>query len=184
MDEVKIADYDPAWPEQFAAEAARLRAALGDELVVTVEHFGSTAVPGLSAKPIIDLLVAVRSLLDMRQRGISALESLGYAYWRDDPAPDRMFFVKGLPPNGPRTHHVHVVEPGISHDPRLGEFLFADRLLFRDALRADPEEARRYESLKRRLAAEFPDDREAYTNGKTDYIYGVMQKARTAPSPQ
>ena len=183
MDEVTIADYDPAWPTQFAEEAARLRAALGDELVVTVEHFGSTAVPGLSAKPIIDLLVAVRSLSDMRQRGISALEALGYAYWSDDPASDRMFFVKGLLP-GPRTHHVHVVEPGISHDPRLGEFLFADRLLFRDALRADPEEAQRYESLKRRLAAEFPDDREAYTNGKTDYIYGVMQAARPKRSAE
>ena len=179
MDEVKIADYDPAWPAKFAEEAARLRVALGDDLVVTVEHFGSTAVPGLTAKPIIDLLVAVRSLPDMRQRGIPALEALGYAYWSEDPAPDRMFFVKGLPPNGPRTHHVHIVEPGVSQDLRLGEFSFADRLLFRDVLRADSEEAQRYEALKRKLAAQFPNDREAYTNGKTDYIYGVMQKART-----
>ena len=183
MDDIIIVDYDPAWPTQFVEEAARLRAALGDDLVVTVEHFGSTAVPGLSAKPIIDLLVAVRSLADMRQRGTSALEALGYAYWSDDPAPDRMFFVKGLPPGGPRTHHVHVVEPGVSRDPRMGEFTFADRLLFRDRLRADPEEAQRYEALKRELAAQFPDDREGYTNGKTDYIYGVMQKARNAPQP-
>ena len=179
MDDIVIVDYHPQWPEQFVAEAARLRAVLGDNLVVTIEHFGSTAVPGLSAKPIIDLLVAVRSLPEARRFAVPILESLGYAYWQDDPAPDRMFFVKGLPPNGPRTHHVHVVEPDVSQDPRLGEFSFADRLLFRDALRADPEEARRYESLKRRLAAAFSDDREAYTNGKTDYIYGVMQKART-----
>ncbi len=178
MDAIVIVDYDPHWPEQFAAEAARLRAALGNDLVVTVEHFGSTAVPGLSAKPVIDLLVAVRSLTEARQCSIPALESLGYAYWSEDPAPDRMFFVKGLPPGGPRTHHVHIVEPGVSQDPRLGEFSFADRLLFRDRLRADSEEAQRYERLKHRLAAEFPDDREAYTNGKTDYIYGVMQKAR------
>ena len=178
MDEITVVNYDPAWPVKFAEEAARLRAALGDDLVITVEHFGSTAVPGLSAKPIIDLLVAVRSLAVARQRGIPALKALGYAYWRDDPAPDRLFFVKGLPPNGPRTHHVHMVEPGVSHDPRLGQFAFTDRLLFRDVLRADPEEAQRYEDLKRELAAQFPDDREAYTNGKTEYIYGVMQKAR------
>ena len=185
MDNIVIVAYDPLWPEQFSAEAARIRAALGDDLVVTIEHFGSTAIPGLSAKPIIDLLVAVRSLPDMRQRGIPALEALGYAYWSENPAPDRMFFVKGLPPNGPRSHHIHVVEPGVSQDPRLGEFLFADRLLFRDVLRADPEEAQRYGSLKRQLAAEFPHDREAYTNGKTDYVYGVMQKARKPPpSPQ
>ena len=182
MDDIVIVDYDPLWPEQFAAEAARVQAALGDDLVITVEHFGSTAVPGLSAKPIIDLLVAVRSLPEVRQSGISALESLGYSYWSDDPAPDRMFFVKGLPPHGPRSHHVHVVEPGVSQDPRLGEFSFADRLLFRDVLRADPEEALRYETLKRELAAEFPDDREAYTNGKTSYIYDVMQKARDQKS--
>lgn len=143
-----------------------------------MEHFGSTAVLGLSAKPIIDLLVAVRSLPEARTQAVPALEALGYAYWADDPSPDRLFFVKGLPPNGPRTHHIHIVEQGVSQDPRLGEFSFTDRLLFRDCLRADPEEARRYEDLKRRLAAAFPDDREAYTNGKTDYIYGVMQKAR------
>ena len=179
MDNIVIVDYNPAWPAMFTEEAAHLQAALGDDLVVTIEHFGSTAVPGLSAKPIIDLLVAVRSLPEVRQSGIPALEALGYAYWRDDPAPDRMFFVKGLPPNGPRTHHVHIVEPGAAQDPPLGEFSFADRLLFRDALRADPEEAKRYATLKRELAAQFPDDREAYTNGKTDYVYGVMQKART-----
>lgn len=178
MDEIALVKYDLVWPAKFVEEAACIRAALGDELVVAIEHFGSTAVPGLSAKPIVDLLVAVRSLPDARQRGIPALESLGYAYWAEDPAPDRMFFVKGLPPNGPRTHHVHIVELGVSQDTRLGEFSFADRLLFRDVLRADPEEAQRYERLKQQLAAQFPGDREAYTNGKTDYIYGVMLQAR------
>ena len=106
--------------------------------------------------------------------------AMGYAYWPDDPAPDRMFFVKGLPPNGPRTHHVHVVEPSISYNPRLGEFSFTDRLLFRDYLRAHPDEARRYENLKSDLAARFPDDREGYTEGKTEYVYGVTLKARAS----
>ncbi len=169
MDDIVILDYDPAWPTLFAEEAARIRTALGDS-ADTVEHFGSTALPRLSAKPIIDLLVAVRSLPEARTRAVPALEALGYAYWHENPAPDRLFFVKGLVP-GPRTHHVHVFEPD--------ESSLADRLLFRDRLRADPEEARRYEGLKRRMAAAFPDDREAYTSGKTDYIYGVMQKART-----
>ena len=182
MDEVVIADYNSAWPAQFAEEAAQVRAALGDS-VVAIEHFGSTAVPGLSAKPIIDLLVAVRSLPEARARAVPALEALGYAYWAGDPAPDRMFFVKGLPPSGPRTHHVHLVDLTTSLDPRLGEFTFADRLLFQDYLRAHPEEGQRYANLKRDLAARFPDDREAYTSGKTDYVYSVMQKARTAPQP-
>jgi GrpB-like predicted nucleotidyltransferase (UPF0157 family) len=176
MDEVVLVNYDPVWPAQFAEEAALMRAALGDS-VVAVEHFGSTAVPGLSAKPIIDLLVAVRSLLEARTRAVPALEALGYAYWADDPAPDRLFFVKGLVP-GSRTHHVHIVDLTASQDPRLGEFTFADRLLFRDYLRAHLDEAQRYANLKRELAARFPDDREAYTEGKTDYVDSVMQKTR------
>ncbi len=178
-DVIALVDYDPLWPQNFAEESGHIRAALGDS-VVAVEHFGSTAVPGLSAKPIIDLLVAVRSLAEARERAIPALEALGYSYWRDDPAPDRMFLVKGLPPKGPRTHHVHIVEPGTSYSPRLGEFTFMDRLLFRDALRADPEEAKRYAALKRDLAERFPGDREAYTDGKTEYVYSVTQKARAS----
>ena len=178
MDEITLAEYDPRWPDLFAEEAARIRATVGGDLILGIEHFGSTAVPGLAAKPIIDLLVAVRSLAEARERGVPALEAIGYSYWRDDPAPDRLFLVKGLPPNGPRTHHAHVVEPGVSHDPRLGEFTFTDRLLFRDALRNDREEAERYAALKRDLADRFPDDREAYTQGKTEYVYRVMQKAR------
>ncbi len=180
MDEITLVEYDPRWPEQFAQEAERVRAALGEDKVVAVEHFGSTAVPGLSAKPIIDMLVAVRSLQEARGYAVPALGAMGYAYWPDDPAPDRMFFVKGLPPNGPRTHHVHVVEPSISYNPRLGEFSFTDRLLFRDYLRAHPDEARRYENLKSDLAARFPDDREGYTEGKTEYVYGVTLKARAS----
>ena len=126
------------------------------------------------------LVIAVRSLPEARAGAVPALEALGYAYWADDPSPDRLFFVKGLPPNGPRTHHVHVVDLSMSQDPRLGEFTFADRLLFRNYLRAHPEEAKRYAALKRGLAAQFTEGREAYTQGKTEYVYGVMQKARKA----
>ena len=170
MDEITLTKHDLRWPVLFAEEAARIRAAVDGGLIVGIEHFGSTAVPGLSAKPIIDLLVAVRSLAEARERVIPVLEAVGYSYWRDDPAPDRLFLVKGLPPNGPRTHHVHIVGQGTS----------ADRLLFRDVLRADPEEAKRYAALKQYLAARFPGDREAYTKGKTEYVYSVTQKARAS----
>lgn len=178
MDDIALVEYDPRWPDLFAQEAARVRAALGEGLIVAVEHFGSTSVPGLAGKPVIDLLVGVRSVAEAREHAVPALEAMGYAFWYDNPNTEHLFFVRGLPPNGPRTHHIYMVEPETLRDPKTGAFLFWDRLLFRDHLRAHPDEARRYEAVKRDLAARFPDDREAYTDGKTIYVYGVMQKAR------
>jgi GrpB-like predicted nucleotidyltransferase (UPF0157 family) len=138
-------------------------------LVFGLEHFGSTAIPGLAAKPIIDILIAVRSLADARATFVSALRKLDYVYWADNPKRDRMFFVKGMPPFGSgRSHHVHVTEP----DGELWR-----RLAFRDYLRVHPEEAAIYEQLKRRLAAEHPTDREAYTDAKSAYVEAVMCKA-------
>lgn len=169
MDEVEIVDYDPRWPALFEQEAERLRAALDPSLIVGLEHFGSTAIPNLSAKPIIDILIAVRSLADARASFVEALQELDYVYWAENPKQDRMFFVKGMPPFGSgRTHHVHVTELD-------GEMW--RRLAFRDYLRAHPAEARRYAQLKRRLASEHPADREAYTDAKAAYIEKVMRKA-------
>ena len=167
MDEIVIVESNPNWTLLFAQEAARIRA-LDENFITRIEHFGSTAVPGLAAKPIIDLLVGVRSLVEARGM-ISRLETLGYAYWFDNPDPQRMFFVKGLPPKGPRTYHIHMVEP----DSALWE-----RLLFRDYLCTHPDEAARYAQLKRHLAQRFSTDREGYTSGKAEYIQSVMQKAR------
>ncbi len=173
MDEVNIVEYDSRWPTLFAEEAARVWQVLGKELVVEIEHIGSTAVPGLAAKPIIDLMVGVHSL-EKAQLAIPALEALGYVYWLEDPRPGRMFFVKGMPPYGRgRTHHIHIVEA-------YGEFW--QRKLFRDYLRAHPDEAKRYEALKRDLAARFPKDREGYTDGKAEYIQAVMEKALREPT--
>lgn len=172
-DEIHVCDYDPRWPALFAAEAPRVRAALGEDLVLAVEHFGSTAVPGLAAKPVIDILVVARSVEAARAR-VPELAALGYAYWYENPKTDRLFFVKGLPPNGPRTHHVHVGEPG-------GEL--CDRLLFRDYLRAHSDEAARYAELKRALAVRHTEDREAYTEAKTEYIAAVMERARKETAP-
>src|SRR4029078_4639713 len=149
-------------------EAARLRAILDPCLITGLEHFGSTAIPGLSAKPIIDILIAVRSLAAARSSLVEALQTLDYVFWHDNPKKDRMFFVKGMPPFGSkRSHHVHVTEPE-------GEMW--QRLAFRDYLRDHPEEAANYEQLKRRLAGEHPTDREAYTNAKSGYVETVMQK--------
>ena len=169
MDEVELVNYDPRWPVLFDEEAKRLRAVLDPSLILGLEHFGSTAVPGLSAKPIIDILIAVRSLTDAQASFVKTLRNLDYVYWAENPKQDRMFFVKGMPPFGSgRSHHVHVTEP-------KGEMW--QRLAFRDYLRAHPEEAATYEQLKRRLATEHQMDREAYTNAKAAYIESVMQKA-------
>jgi GrpB-like predicted nucleotidyltransferase (UPF0157 family) len=169
MDEVEIVDYDPRWPALFEQEAERLRTALDPWLIVGLEHFGSTAIPNLSAKPIIDILIAVRSLAEARASFVERLQKLDYVYWAENPKQDRMFFVKGMPPFGSRrTHHVHVTELD-------GEMW--RRLTFRDYLRTHPAEARNYEQLKRRLATEHPTDREAYTDAKSAYIETVMRKA-------
>jgi GrpB-like predicted nucleotidyltransferase (UPF0157 family) len=169
MDEIEIVDYDPRWPALFGQEAKRLRATLDPSLIVGLEHFGSTAVRGLSAKPIIDILIAVRSLAAAKTSFVEPLRTLDYVYWAENPKQDRLFFVKGMPPFGARrSHHVHVTE-------MQGEMW--QRLAFRDYLRAHPEEASTYEQLKRRLAAEHPADRDAYTGAKAAYIAGVMRKA-------
>jgi GrpB-like predicted nucleotidyltransferase (UPF0157 family) len=167
MDEIIIVEHNPVWQLLFQEEVARIGKVLDTTFITRIEHFGSTSVPGLAAKPIIDLLMGVKSLSTARQLFVSPLESLGYAYWRDNPDPWRMFFVKGLPPNSPRTHHIHMVEP---------DSILWQRLLFRDYLRQHPDEAKNYGQLKRQLANRFTSDREAYTQGKTEYIQSIMEK--------
>jgi GrpB-like predicted nucleotidyltransferase (UPF0157 family) len=169
VDEIEIVDYDSQWPLMFEEEAKRLKTVLDSSLIVGFEHFGSTSIPGLSAKPIIDILIAVRSLAAAKATFVDSLRKLDYVYWADNPKKDRMFFVKGMPPFGSkRSHHVHVTEPH-------GEMW--QRLAFRDHLRAHPEEAEIYEQLKRRLAAEHQADREAYTDAKSSYVESVIRKA-------
>jgi GrpB-like predicted nucleotidyltransferase (UPF0157 family) len=169
MDDVVITAYDPAWPARFSIEADRLRAALASVTILGIEHFGSTAVPGLGAKPIIDILIAVPDLTYAKAWMVEPICALGYVYWADNPKPDRMFFVKGMPPYGAhRTHHVHITQPD-------GE-MWQRRLAFRDYLRAHPDEVRRYAALKHDLAARYPTDRERYTDAKTAYIEAVYRK--------
>ncbi len=167
MREVVIGEYDPFWPELFAEEAGQIRQAMGDALVA-VEHVGSTAVPGLSAKPVIDLLVGVRSLEEGRQ-AVPALGALGYECRGENGIPGRLFFRKGPVPFR-RTHHLHMVE--------VGHAQWTSLLSFRDHLRAHPDAVRQYEDLKQGLAKRFPEDRAAYSEGKADFIRATLERAR------
>ena len=166
---IAILDYDPAWPAMFEMERANLQSALGS-LVVTIEHMGSTAVPGLAAKPIIDLLVGVRNLADARSRCIEPLQALGYTYipQYESWLPGELFFRKGVP--GPWTHHAHVMEPS---NPRWDAFL-----LFRDYLRTHPDAVSAYADLKKSLAAAFEADIAGYRTSKNSFVDASMAKAR------
>ncbi len=165
---IAIVDYDPNWPALFEAERGRILSATG-HLVVVIEHVGSTAVPGLAAKPVIDIMAAVRHLDDAR-KCIEPLHAVGYEYVPEYEAelPERRYFHKG--PSGDRTHHLHMVE--------LTSDFWKRHLLFRDYLRAHPGTARQYQELKRRLAAQFGADRSGYTEAKGPFIRAVEEKAR------
>jgi len=174
-EQVAIVPYDPAWPLAFRCEQEHLRSCLPGELVRRIEHFGSTAVPGLAAKPVIDVLVEVTDLEATKARIVPVLEAQGYDYfWRptdgDDGPPFYAWFIKRDPHSGSRTHHIHMVEREFT--------AHWDRLLFRDYLIEHPQVAREYETLKRRLAAEHRRDREAYTRGKTEFVLRVTAAAK------
>jgi GrpB-like predicted nucleotidyltransferase (UPF0157 family) len=162
-DLVELVDHDPTWTERFEQERDRL-VPVFDGSVVAIEHIGSTSVPGLCAKPIVDIAVGLREL-ELTDEQIAAMENLGYEYLGEFGLPGRLYFRKG----DPRSHHVHVVEHGGMHWER--------QLVFRDALRTDAEELRRYDAFKRRLAAEGYS-REVYTELKTPFIRAVEARAR------
>jgi GrpB-like predicted nucleotidyltransferase (UPF0157 family) len=173
QEDVALVAYDPKWPGLFQEEREHLLACLPRELIGQIEHFGSTAVPGLAAKPIIDILVEVKSLEETRLRIVPILEAQSYEYfwrptWGDDTPPFYAWFIK-RDSEGRRTHHLHMVERHFEH---------WDRLLFRDYLRAHPEAAVEYQRLKMNLAARYPQDRVAYTKGKTGFILKAMEQAR------
>jgi GrpB-like predicted nucleotidyltransferase (UPF0157 family) len=173
-EEIAICPYDPLWPESFRAEQEHLRACLPADLLGRIEHFGSTAVPGLAAKPIVDMLVEVSDLQATKDQIAPVLEAQGYDYfWRpthgDDGPPFYAWFIKRDPATGARTHHIHMVEAHFA-----GHW---ERLLFRDYLIEHPDVAKEYEQLKRRLAAASPTDRVAYTRGKTEFIVKITKEA-------
>ncbi len=166
---IVIVPYDPSWPQMFLSEKHDLEACLPRDLIRRIEHVGSTAVPGLCAKPIVDLLVEVTDLDDTRRRIAPILEARNYDYfwrpsWGDDTPPFYAWFIKRNP-SGVRTHHIHMVEAG---------FPQWDWLTFRDHLIAHPESARQYGQLKQELA-DRNLGRVAYTRAKGDFIRAALR---------
>jgi|Deesub1362A_J573_1020465.scaffolds.fasta_scaffold00079_108 GrpB-like predicted nucleotidyltransferase (UPF0157 family) len=166
-----IVDYNPQWPILYEEEKIMILSVIGDK-VVAIEHIGSTAVPGLGAKPIIDIMVAVRHLSDADEC-IEPLQSIGYEYVPEYEVsiPERRFFRKNPVKVPPKAHiHLHIVE-------RTSDF-WERHILFRDFLRTHPEIAQQYCQLKKELAAKFGSDRDAYTAAKTSFIESVVEMAR------
>ncbi|MCI0391514.1 MAG: GrpB family protein [Acidobacteria bacterium] len=168
-EEISIVPYNPEWPRLFESEAKELRRRFSVPLITRIEHFGSTAVPGLAAKPVVDILVEVSSLEETKRLIVPLLESEGYEYfWRTDMGPPYAWFIK-RDSQDRRAYHIHMVEA----DSNLWE-----RLYFRDYLREFPDEARRYEELKRHLSEKYPNDRVAYTRGKAEFVVTLTERAR------
>jgi GrpB-like predicted nucleotidyltransferase (UPF0157 family) len=162
---IRIVDHDPDWPAIADAEI-RLIADEVAEHVVRLDHIGSTAVPGLAAKPIIDLQMSVAAIAPIEAYA-EPLERLGYLFVPDPDFADWQFFAK--PPERPRTHHLHVVQSGSEHERR--------HLAVRDYLRAHREEAAAYEALKRRLVTRHPEERLAYIEGKAPFVRQLEERA-------
>jgi GrpB-like predicted nucleotidyltransferase (UPF0157 family) len=173
---LRLAAYDPAWPARFAREAARVGAALGGR-AAAVEHVGSTAVPGLAGKPVLDLAVAVRSAAEA-DACVAPLAALGYAYrgpHGDDPR--RRYYVRDAAGRRVAQLHLYVV-PAAAWD---------EKLAFRDALRADPALAAAYAAEKRRVADLVAWDKGAYAVAKGPFVERVLAElrraGRLAPAP-
>ena len=162
---IDVVPYDPRWPSLFREEAKQLEMIFGGE-IVAIHHVGSTAIPNISAKPIVDVLVEVRCIeridefeQEMTERGYLPKGEFGIV--------GRRFFIKGNEEQ--RTHHVHIFEAG---DPKTERYL-----AFRDYIIAHPDEAEAYSRLKQDLAVRFPHDIESYMAGKDDFIEEIERKA-------
>jgi len=169
---ISLCAYDPGWPAMFRTEKQALLRAAGSAVTPRIHHIGSTAVTHLAAKPVIDILMAVPKTADLNELK-QMMRSAGYSYAPQprNPAP-HMMFMKGYSPAGyvGQAYHVH-----------LRYFGPQDEIIFRDYLRAHPEDAQRYARLKERLAGEYRYDRDGYTEAKTGFIRQVLAKAKQAP---
>ena len=164
-----ISEHNPEWKDLYISEKAILEQAIGIENIVRINHYGSTSIPGLPAKPTIDILIEIRGETD-NDKLISDIESIGYIYSLQpyNPAPHIMF-MKGYTPDGfkGQAYHLHVRYSGDW-----------DELYFRDYLLLHPDISKEYGILKRQLKEEYEHDREGYTQGKTGFIKRVTQQAR------
>ena len=167
-DTVRLVPYQAGWARLYDTEKARLQGAVGDH-VLDIQHVGSTAIPGTVAKPILDIAVAVRSF-EEAYVCVAPIEALGYEYKGENGIPRRHYFVRRDPEAAQTLVHLHMNE--------LDGPDWENQVLFRDYLLAHPEAAAEYNTLKRGLAARFPRDREAYTNGKAPFIERILRLAR------
>jgi len=166
---VLFREYEASWPQLYEAEKILVLGQIGEHLL-TIEHIGSTSVPGLSAKPIIDMLLGVETL-DQADACLDPLQQIGYEY-----LPERTAFTKArrflrkYPPFGPVGYHLHLLQPSSPYWTVL--------LVFRNYLWHHPDTAHQYSVLKQQLAEQFPTDRLAYLHGKADFIHAVLQVAQ------
>ena len=168
--EIIVEEYDPQWPQEFEKLRARIEATLGP-LAAAIEHIGSTAVPGLAAKPIIDIDVLLRPDADFAQ-AVSALSLAGYEHRGDLEVRGREAF---RAPVDSYPHHLYVCLA------EAGEYL--RHVEFRDYLRRQPEDAEAYVTLKRELAREFAADREGYTQAKSEFVERTLRRVRDGNIP-
>ena len=163
---VRVEGYNPNWQKEFEAERQRLFETFGEK-ILEVEHIGSTSIPGLAAKPIIDMVVAVKSFDDLPEF-IDELQKLGYEYMPERLFDNRKFFPKGSQEN--RTHHLNLV---LQDDPEQ----WTKPIAFRDYLRTHGREREEYAKLKITLAQEYTNDRATYTKMKDDFFQSTINKS-------
>ena len=161
---VELFPHNELWHELFAGEKGRLQNSIG-EMILAIEHIGSTSICGISAKPILDIAVGIEKYSD-GEKCIKLLKDLGYEYRGEHGISGRHYFVKGEP----RTHHLHMVA--------LNSDFWRSHLLFRDYLRRNPAAAGEYDKLKKELSEKYQNDRDAYLGGKADFIEKILKIAR------
>ncbi|MFS8212032.1 GrpB family protein [Paenibacillus polymyxa] len=165
--QVEISGYDPQWAEEYMREKRKIVEALRD-VCVGIEHIGSTSVPDLGAKPIIDIMVGVEELASLQSEHRERLQRFQYEYVHKPDFPERAFFRRGE--WGAGTHHLHIYKYKGEH--------WENHLLLRDYLKAHPESLRAYETLKKDLAHQFKHDRAAYTEAKGPFIRQIVEQAK------
>ena len=163
---VRLIKSDPHWARSFKREAAKLRKVFGS-FALDIQHIGSSSIPHVVAKPIIDIGVVVPSLKRV-VRFETKLRTIGYIRKKNDDRPERLFFTKG--PESRRTHYVHIGEEG--------ERYIEDMVIFRDYLRLNPHVAKEYSTLKQRLAAQYAEDRATYTKRKKKFVRSIVRNVR------
>ena len=160
---IELLPHDPEWSAVYEEAKAILSPVLG-EYALDIQHVGSTAIPGISAKPVVDIAVAIEHY-PLPDEVLDAVKALGYTYWGEYGIPHRhLFFRRDLPVG----HNVHINE--------LANGEFQKHVLFRDYMRAHPDDAREYENLKRELAARY-DEVGTYAENKSEYVQGILRKA-------